>query len=95
MLAIRDFKSPLISGTLTTLSAFLPMIFLPGVIGKFLAYIPITVFLTLLAALVLSLTISSAIFVKLIKQKGYYIKEEELEKNLSDSDLELLAEERK
>ena len=94
MLAIRDFKSPLISGTLTTLSAFLPMIFLPWVLGKFLAYIPITVFITLLAALVLSLTLSSSIFVKLIKQKSYYIREPKLEENLSDDDRRILAEER-
>lgn len=95
LLAIRDFKSPLISGTLTTLSAFLPMIFLPGVIWKFLAYIPITVFTTLLAALVLSLTLSSSLFVKFIKQKPYYIREKKLEENLSEKDLLLLEIERK
>ncbi len=95
LLAIRDFKSPLISGTLTTLSAFLPMIFLPWVIGKFLAYIPITVFTTLLAALVLSLTLSSWLFVKLIRQKPYYIREPKLEANLSKEDTLLLEIERK
>lgn len=95
LLAIRDFKSPLISGTLTTLSAFLPMIFLPGVIWKFLAYIPITVFTTLLAALVLSLTLSSGLFVKLIRQKPYYIREPKLEENLSEKDTLLLEIERK
>ncbi len=95
LLAIRDFKSPLISGTLTTLSAFLPMIFLPWVIGKFLAYIPITVFTTLLAALALSLTLSSGLFVKLIRQKPYYIPEPSLEANLSKEDTLLLEIERK
>jgi len=48
LLAVRDLKWPLISGTMTTLVAFLPMMFLPGIMWKFLSYIPITVFATLL-----------------------------------------------
>jgi len=72
ILAVYDLKKPLISGTATTLVAFLPMIFLPGVIGKFLAYIPITVFSTLLAALVLSLTIAWALYLKLAPQTKRY-----------------------
>lgn len=55
LLAVRDYKAPLISWTLTTLAAFLPLMFLPWVMWKFLAYIPITVFSTLVAALVLAL----------------------------------------
>ncbi|MCP4523060.1 MAG: efflux RND transporter permease subunit, partial [Candidatus Gracilibacteria bacterium] len=61
LLAVKEYKAPLIAGTLTTLVAFLPLMFLPGVMGKFLAYIPITVFTTLLAALFLSLTLSSTL----------------------------------
>ncbi|MDP2091205.1 MAG: efflux RND transporter permease subunit [Candidatus Gracilibacteria bacterium] len=90
LIAVRDFKSPLISGTLTTLCAFLPLMFLPGVIGKFLSFIPITVFSTLLAALVLSLTLSSALFLVLTKSKKDYHIDLRVEKNLRDSDRELL-----
>ena len=95
LIAIRDFKAPLITWTLTTLVAFLPLMFLPGVIGKFLSFIPITVFSTLLAALILSLTLSSAIFIKIMKSKKSYHKDKKLEYNLHDTDLLILNEERK
>ncbi|MDQ7022494.1 MAG: efflux RND transporter permease subunit [Candidatus Gracilibacteria bacterium] len=95
IIAIRDFKAPLISGTLTTLVAFLPLMSLPGVMGKFLSFIPITVFITLSAALFLSLTLSSAIFVIIMKDSKYFIKEDKIERNLDKSDLDLLIEDRK
>lgn len=94
ILAVQDLKAPLISGTATTLVAFLPMIFLPGIIGKFLAYIPITVFATLLAALILSLTLASALFYKLASKKKVYHIEENYEKSLSDEERTFLLEER-
>jgi multidrug efflux pump subunit AcrB len=31
LLAVKEYKAPLIAGTLTTLVAFLPLMFLPGV----------------------------------------------------------------
>lgn len=90
LMAIRDFKSPLISGTMTTLAAFLPMMFLPWVVWKFLSYIPITVFSTLLAALILSLTLSSALFSIFMKSKPFYYSNKKAEKNLSDDDKQML-----
>ena len=93
-MAVRDFKAPLIAGTMTTLVVFIPMMVLPGVLGKFLAYIPITVFITLIAALFISLTVNSALFYKLSKPKKRYVREETAEKFLSASDLEVLAAER-
>ena len=94
LLAVRDLKWPLISGTMTTLVAFLPMMFLPGIMWKFLAYIPITVFATLLAALVLSLTISSALFMKLTKRSKFFHVEPSLEKTMSKIDREFLTSQR-
>ncbi len=95
ILAIRDFKSPLISGTSTTLVAFLPLMFLPWIMWKFLSFIPITVFITLVAALILSLTLASALFVTLMKSRKNYHKENFLEKNMIAYDLELLEKDRK
>ncbi len=94
ILAVRDLKSPLISGTMTTLVAFLPMIFLPGILGKFLAFIPITVFLTLFAALVLSLTLATALFYKLAKKKQSYHADKKFESTLSLEERDFLAQER-
>jgi len=94
ILAVRDLKSPLISGTMTTLVAFLPMIFLPGILWRFLSYIPITVFLTLLWALILSLTLATALFYKLSAKKKSYHRDEKLEKTLSQEEKEFLVLER-
>ncbi len=94
LLAIRDFKTPLISWTLTTLVVFLPLMFLPGVMWKFLAYIPITVFITLVAALFLSLTISSALFIKLARESKVYHVDEKLEASFSEKQKEFLSYER-
>ncbi len=94
MLAIRDFRSPLISWTSTTLVAFLPMIFLPWIIGKFLSFIPITVFITLIAALFLSLSIASALFVTLQKPSKTFHREEKVEKNMREDDLKILQKDR-
>lgn len=94
ILAVRDLKSPLISGTMTTLVAFLPMIFLPWVLWKFLAYIPITVFITLLWALVLSLTIATALFYKLASKKSSYHGDDKYEDTLSSEEKQFLANDR-
>lgn len=94
ILAVRDLKSPLISGTMTTLVAFLPMIFLPGIIWKFLSYIPITVFITLLAALVLSLTLASALFFKFAKKQKIYIWDDRHESTFSKDELAFLERDR-
>jgi multidrug efflux pump subunit AcrB len=91
---VRDFKAPLIAGSMTTLVVFIPMMVLPGITGKFLAYIPITVFITLVAALAISLTLNSALFYKLSKPKTRYLREENVEKFLTASDREILEKER-
>lgn len=94
ILAVYDLKTPLISGTATTLVAFLPMIFLPGVIGKFLAYIPITVFSTLLAALVLSLTIAWALYLKLAPKTQRYHSFDSWESTLTQEERVFLEKQR-
>ena len=93
-LAVRDLKSPLISGTATTLVAFLPMMFLPGIMGKFLSYIPITVFITLLAALVLSLTLATALFYRISQKKKIFHKDQKFEDTLSPHESKFLESER-
>jgi multidrug efflux pump subunit AcrB len=55
---LRVFRWPLIAGTLTTVFAFLPMLFfISGVSGDYIAVIPITVTTVLIGALVVSLLI--------------------------------------
>ncbi len=90
LVAIREYAPPIISGTMTTLAAFIPLLTLPWVMWKYLSYIPITVFITLLASLFLSLTVTSAIFMKLTKNKNYYRVNEKEESTFSEDEKELL-----
>lgn len=45
---------PILSGTLTTLAPFFPLAFWPGVVGKFMVYIPVTLIITLFASLLVA-----------------------------------------
>lgn len=45
---------PILSGTLTTLAPFFPLAFWPGVVGKFMYFIPVTIIITLFASLIVA-----------------------------------------
>jgi len=45
---------PILSGTLTTLAPFFPLAFWPGIVGKFMVFIPITLIITLFASLIVA-----------------------------------------
>jgi multidrug efflux pump subunit AcrB len=47
---------PVITSTFTTVAAFAPMVFWPGIMGGFMKYLPITLIITLLASLFVPLT---------------------------------------
>ena len=55
VLAIREYAWPLIAGTFTTIAVFVPLFFLSGIVGKFLASIPFTVIFVLLASILVAL----------------------------------------
>lgn len=57
LLAIRDLKWPDVSTTLTTAWIFAAMLFMSGIIGKFIFSIPFVIMTTILISLVLSLTV--------------------------------------
>ncbi len=49
---------PILSGTLTTLAPFFPLAFWPGIVGKFMYFIPVTLIITLFASLVVAYIIN-------------------------------------
>jgi len=49
--AVQRMFWPVTASTATTLAAFLPMLFWPGVSGQFMGYLPITVFTVLIGSL--------------------------------------------
>ncbi|WP_066962306.1 efflux RND transporter permease subunit [Microbulbifer sp. Q7] len=54
-IAVRRMFWPVVASTGTTLAAFLPIIFWPGVVGDFMRYLPVTVFAVLAGSLVYAL----------------------------------------
>ncbi len=55
ILAARKMFVPVVSATFTTLGAFVPLLFWPGIIGKFMSYLPIIVIVVMLASLLSAL----------------------------------------
>ena len=58
LLVLRDFKVVLTTTTLTTVWAFLPLLFATGIIGQYIRSIPITVSITLVSSLFIALMIN-------------------------------------
>jgi len=54
-LAAQRMAWPITASTATTLAAFLPLLFWPGVVGEFMKYLPITLIATLAASLAMAL----------------------------------------
>ncbi len=54
-LAAKRMAWPIIASTATTLAAFLPLVFWPGLVGEFMKFLPITLLMTLSASLAMAL----------------------------------------
>jgi multidrug efflux pump subunit AcrB len=61
---------PVLAGTLTTLAPFFPLLFWPGIIGKFMLYLPLTLILALTASLVVAFLINPVFAVSFMKREG-------------------------
>ena len=53
-LAAGEVFLPVLAGTLTTLMPFFPLLFWPGIIGKFMYHLPVTLIITLGASLIVA-----------------------------------------
>ena len=53
----QNMAVPVIAATLTTLAAFAPLLFWPGMVGEFMGYLPITLIVTLSSSLFMALVI--------------------------------------
>jgi multidrug efflux pump len=61
---------PVITSTATTIAAFVPMLFWPGVIGEFMAFLPKTVIIVLSSSLFVALVINPTLCSLFLKPKG-------------------------
>ncbi|MDH3826143.1 MAG: efflux RND transporter permease subunit [Desulfobacterales bacterium] len=60
---------PVITSTLTTLGAFSPMLFWPGIMGEFMGYLPMTLIMALSASLFVALVINPVLSARYQKIK--------------------------
>lgn len=75
LLVLNDFKVVLTTTTLTTVWAFLPLLFSTGIMGQFLKSIPITISVTLIASLAIALMVNhplAAILERIRLTKGFF-----------------------
>ena len=54
IMAAGEIFVPVLAGTLTTLAPFFPLLFWPGLIGKFMIYLPVMLIFTLTASLIVA-----------------------------------------
>ncbi len=69
MKATSEVAYPVIASTLTTVAAFAPMLFWPGIMGEFMSYLPLTLIVTLSASLFVALVINPALASLFMKEK--------------------------
>ncbi|HRU01113.1 MAG TPA: efflux RND transporter permease subunit, partial [Victivallales bacterium] len=73
LMGASEVGIPIIGATLTTVVAFLPLLFWPDVIGEFMWYLPVTLIITLTASLFVAMVINPVIC-------SIWLKESSLEK---------------
>ncbi len=85
MKATGEVAWPVIGSTLTTLAAFAPMLFWPGIMGEFMGYLPQTLIITLSSSLFVALIINPAMC-------AFFMKAGSKSAGLSAADLEAQGE---
>ncbi len=65
-----EIALPVLSATLTTVSAFLPLLLMTGVLGKFMGFMPKTVSVALMASMVVAMVANPIILSRFIKLKS-------------------------
>ncbi len=70
-IAAGEVFAPVLSGTVTTLAPFVPLLFWPGIIGKFMIYLPAILILTLSASLIVAFLINPVFATSFMKPEHY------------------------
>jgi CzcA family heavy metal efflux pump len=74
--AVKEVGRPVIASTVTKICAFLPLLFWPGIVGKFMSYIPLTMIVTLVASLFVALVFNPVICSTFMRVKDTSLTEE-------------------
>ncbi len=74
-MAAGEVFVPVLAGTLTTLAPFFPLLFWPGIIGKFMVYLPTMLIFTLAASLVVAFIMNPVFAVDFMNHPEDEVKE--------------------
>lgn len=74
-MAAGEVFIPVLAGTLTTLAPFFPLLFWPGIIGKFMIYLPTMLIFTLAASLVVAFIMNPVFAVDFMNHPEEDVKE--------------------
>ncbi len=69
-LGVGEVAVPVLTGTLTTMAPFFTLIFMPGIAGKFMSFIPYTVIITLTASMLVAYMINPVFAVSFMKRSS-------------------------
>jgi len=79
--AAGEIALPVITGTLTTIAPFVPLLFWTGIIGRFMIYLPVTLILTLIASLLVALIMNPVFAVSFMSEEGDHVTEKNHQDN--------------
>ncbi len=80
--ALHEYSVPLFAGTCTTIAVFVPLFFISGIVGKFIASIPFTIIFVLLASIFVALGIVPLLAIFFIKPPKAHQKKNEQDKGM-------------
>ena len=69
MLGTKEIAIPVTTSTITTVAAFFPLIFMPGIAGEFISFLPKTLIVTLSSSLFVALIINSVLCSTMMRVK--------------------------
>lgn len=67
-LAATEVFVPVLSGTLTTIAPFFPLLFWGGIVGEFMKYLPFTLIFTLIASLIVAYVMNPIFAISFMKR---------------------------
>lgn len=82
--SISRMSKPILLSNITTIMAFAPLLFWPGIVGQFMQYMPITIIITISVSLLISLLVVPAIAIAFFgskQKKKIENKEENIQEN--------------
>ncbi len=72
--ALHDYAIPLVAGTCATIAVFIPLLFISGIVGKFIQSIPFTIIFVLIASIFVALGMVPLLAIFFIKPSDGHAK---------------------